>query len=259
MCWTVGLKGLRSSPVGLYRDPSLGTRQMGIWQLGFFTAQGTPLPPSAGPRLLPKFGARSGMRSAPGKGPRRRCRDAGSPLTLAEPPPPGGRIRLSGGRRPAQAASAPNCAPCSGDAGAALPTVPTLPLWRLRGGRRGRDGPLAGREAAPGGRSSSRRRMIGTIHDPAPASGRWRPPEQQPRLPEPRASPPRSPPHFTRAPCNFGKLSEVGAAAHPASWRGWRRRRTQREGRSRERTQRPHPTPPLGSLGLQDPSASLCS
>lgn len=45
MCWTVGLKGLRASPVGLYRDPSLGTRQMGIWQLGFFTAQGTPSRP----------------------------------------------------------------------------------------------------------------------------------------------------------------------------------------------------------------------
>lgn len=50
-------------------DPGVGTRQMGIWQQGVFLAQGTPLPPSAGPLLLPKFGARSGMRSAPGWGP----------------------------------------------------------------------------------------------------------------------------------------------------------------------------------------------
>lgn len=41
-------------------------------------------------------------------GPRRRCRDAGAPLTPAEPPPPGGRIRFSGGQRPARAASAPS-------------------------------------------------------------------------------------------------------------------------------------------------------
>lgn len=42
---------------------------MGIWQRGVFPAQGTPLPPPTGPLLLQKFGARSGMRSAPAWGP----------------------------------------------------------------------------------------------------------------------------------------------------------------------------------------------
>lgn len=231
----VGVTVLRSSPVA-----RAVTRVWvpGRWESG---SRGFPRSGNSPPALRrspssPKVWR--ALRDAVGSrlGPRRRCRDAGAPLTPAEPPPLGGRIRFSGGPRPARAASAPNCALRSEDAGAALPTAPTLRPGRVPGGRRGRAGPLAGREAAPGGRCPSRR-AIGPVHDPDPASGRRRPPEWQPRLREPRAPPPRSPPHSTRAPGNFGAFSEVGAAAHPASPRGWRRRRTQGGGRSREEGQ----------------------
>lgn len=191
-------------------------------------------------------------------GPRRRCWDAGTPLTPTKPPPPGGRIRLSGGRRPARAASAPNCALGSEDAGAALPSAPTLCPRRVRGGRRGRAGPFTGREAAPGGRCPSCRGTIRPTHDSDPASGWRRPPKTQPRLREPLASPPSSPPHSTRAPGNLGTLGEVGAAAHPASQRGWRRRRTQEEGGAGREGSSPPPRPP-GNLTLLDPSEGLCS
>lgn len=217
---TTGVKILACDLCG---DPGVGARQLGIWQRWVFPVQGTPsrptlIPPH--PKVWDAFGARLG--------PRRRCRDAGAQLTPAEPPPPppGGRIRLPGSQSPARAASSPSCALRSEDAGAAV-----------RGGRRGGAGPLAGREAEPGGWGPSRR-TGGPSRHPNPVRGR-RPPEPQPRLREPLASPPRSPPHSTHDLATWGRSVKLAA-----SQRGWRRRRTHGGGRSREGAALTSPLPP---------------
>lgn len=192
-------------------------------------------------------------------GPRRRCRDAGAPLTPAEPPPPGGRIRHSGGRRPAPAASAPNCALGSEDAGAVLPTAPALRPRLVRGGRHGQAGPLAGREAAPGGRCQSCRRTIRPTHDSDPASDRRRLPEPQPKLWEPRASPPDSPLTPHAHPATWGRLVKLARPpTRPLEEDGGGGGLRDEGGAGRKGSSPPIPPPP-GSLALLDPSVGLCS
>lgn len=120
VCRVVGGESAEILAYGLCYDP---VWVPGRWESrsggggGAFPAQGTPLPPSAGP-LLPKFGARSGMRCAPGWGP-----GGGAGMRAPHLPRPSLLLPAGGSDSPEASVQRGQHPP---QAGAALLTAPTL-------------------------------------------------------------------------------------------------------------------------------------